>query len=264
MPEEDLINTQIRDSVQFTNHTVMGHAASQSASMLDALMAETIGMAMYNAVNTQHNAQMIGNAAVAASCAKMLKVQAVPWLPQPVTPFNPAVASVTEAAGQTGTFTVAGSNFAPGLSALISQNGQLLTTISGSGITNISAQAFTMAATLKPGSYSIQVVNVDLGFSSPFAFTVPAAVNPAVTSVTEIAGQAGTFTVAGSGFAPGLSALIQNGPLVMAVSGPAITNVTAVSFTMAASLTPGTYTIQVANADKGFSAPYTFTVVSVQ
>jgi len=171
MPD-DLVNTQVRDAVQFANFTVMGNAGSESASMLDALMAETVGMAMYNAVNTQHNAQMISQAAVAASCARMLKVQAVPWLPPvPVTP--PSVSGVTAAQSPANTYTVAGSGFATGLKAVIFQNGAAPITISGTAITNVSPAQFTMqTATLAAGNYTIEVVNPDGGQSAPYLFTV--------------------------------------------------------------------------------------------
>ncbi len=174
---ENLVNTQIRDSVHFTNHAVLGHAASQSASMLDALMAETIGMAMYNAINTQHNAQMVSGAAVAASCAKMLRVQAVPWLPPPVAPVNPVVSGVTPPPQGSNTYTVAGSGFVTGLNAEIFQNGALLETVAGSAITNVTATSFAMESVplTAGGAYSLQVVNADQGRSAPFNFTVPTA-----------------------------------------------------------------------------------------
>jgi len=174
MAEENLVNTQIRDSVQFANHTVTGHAASQSASMLDTLMAETIGMAMYNAVNTQHNAQMVSSAAVAASCAKMLKVQAVPWLAPAIVPVNPVVTGVTPPAAPSTAYTVNGSGFAVGLSVEIFQNGALLETLSGSAISNVTAISFSLQSVpLAPGgTFTIQVVNADQGRSAPFSFTV--------------------------------------------------------------------------------------------
>lgn len=173
MPEEDLVNTQIRDAVHAANYTVMGHAAAQSAGMVDALMAETIGMAMYNAVNTQHNAQMIGSAAVAASCAKMLRTQAPPWLPPPVVPVNPVVTGVTPLTAGTATLTVAGSGFAPGLSAQIFQNGALLEQVSGTAVSAATAAAFTAESVpLTAGTYTIQVLNADQGLSAPFSFTL--------------------------------------------------------------------------------------------
>ena len=145
MANADFLNEQIKDSVEYTNHTVLGHAPSHSTSMLDALMAETIGMAMYNAVNTQHNAQLVSSAAVTATCAKMLKVPSMPWLAQPLAAvIPPIVTSVAPVAGTTPTFLVTGAGFAPGLSVEIFENGLLTGTVSGKSITNITPASFDM------------------------------------------------------------------------------------------------------------------------
>ncbi len=83
MPGENTINDQIIDSVDFVNNTNMGVSPSQTMAMLDAVMAETIGMAMHNAVTTQQNGQMIGNASVTATCAKILSVPLAKASPPP-------------------------------------------------------------------------------------------------------------------------------------------------------------------------------------
>ena len=70
------VNSQISDSVSDAVATILGNAPSQGFSLLDTVMAETVGMMMHNAVTAQQNAQMIGNAAVTATCAKMLQAQA--------------------------------------------------------------------------------------------------------------------------------------------------------------------------------------------
>jgi hypothetical protein len=174
MPEhEDLVNTQIRDAVQFLNETTIGQAAAHSTGLIDTLMAETIGMAMYNAVNTQHNAQMIGSAAVAASCAKMLRSHAAPWMPPPVVPVNPVVTGVTPLTAGTSTFTASGTGFAAGLSVQIFQNGALLEQVSGSAISAVTATSFTwQSMALAAGTYTIQVLNINQGLSAPFSFTL--------------------------------------------------------------------------------------------
>lgn len=170
---EEYINSQLRDAVDFANHRVMGHAGSQSASMLDALMAETVGMAMYNAVNTQHNAQMVGNAAVAASCARMLKVQGIPWLPPTPLTVAPVITSVVPTQGVANSYTVAGVGFAPLLTAELFQSGALLERISGKAITNVTPISFALQSIpLSAGTYAIQVVNTDGGRSAPFSFDV--------------------------------------------------------------------------------------------
>lgn len=174
MPEhEDMVNTQIRDAVQFSNDTTIGQAAAHSTGMIDTLMAETIGMAMYNAVNTQYNAQMIGSAAIAASCAKMLRTQAAPWMPPPVVPVPPVVTAVTPLTAEASTFTATGTGFAPGLSVHIFQSGVLLEQVSGSAISVVTATSFTwQSMALAAGTYTIQVLNADQGLSAPFSFAL--------------------------------------------------------------------------------------------
>lgn len=90
------INSQINDSVTTTLADVLGNAPAQAFGMLDTIMAETVGMMMHNAVSAQQNAQMVGNAAVTATCAKMLQVQTTvtsksPPKPPPFSPppFSP-------------------------------------------------------------------------------------------------------------------------------------------------------------------------------
>lgn len=70
------VNSQVTDSVTTTIANVLGNAPAQGFGLLDTVMAETVGMMMHNAVTAQQNAQMVGNAAVTATCAKMLQVQA--------------------------------------------------------------------------------------------------------------------------------------------------------------------------------------------
>src|SRR3990167_6226169 len=53
--------------------------------MLDTVMVETLGMAMYNAVNRQQNAGMVSSASVTAACARMLNAYP-PYTPPPVPP----------------------------------------------------------------------------------------------------------------------------------------------------------------------------------
>lgn len=102
---DNLVNGQILDSVADVVTLANGTAPSQAFAMLDAVMAETLGMAMYNAVSRQQGGGMIGSAAVTAACARMLgspfgiapppspPVPPVPWphvepLP-PVPPLPP-------------------------------------------------------------------------------------------------------------------------------------------------------------------------------
>ena len=66
------VNSQIVDSVASVVTLTSGSAPSQSFGMLDTVLAEAFGMAMYNAVNRQQSGSMISSAAVTAACARML------------------------------------------------------------------------------------------------------------------------------------------------------------------------------------------------
>lgn len=89
------VNSQINDSVSSTIATVLGNAPAQGFGLLDTVMAETVGMMMHNAVTAQQNAQMVGNAAVTATCAKMLQVQPPGGKSKKTTPppFSPPIFS---------------------------------------------------------------------------------------------------------------------------------------------------------------------------
>lgn len=67
------VNSRIVDSVASVVTLNTGQAPSQAFGMLDAVMVESLGMAMHNAVMRQQGASMVGNAAVTAACAKMLQ-----------------------------------------------------------------------------------------------------------------------------------------------------------------------------------------------
>ncbi len=86
--EDSTVNSQIVDSVSSVVTLSTGQAASQALGMLDAVLLETLGMAMYNAVNRQQSAGMISAAAVTAACAKMLAAP-FPIAPPSLTPGPP-------------------------------------------------------------------------------------------------------------------------------------------------------------------------------
>ena len=70
--DDNTVNSQVVDSVASVVTLATGHAASQALGMLDAVLLESLGMSMYNAVNRQQSAGMISAAALTATCAKML------------------------------------------------------------------------------------------------------------------------------------------------------------------------------------------------
>ncbi len=90
MPEQ-FVNDQIVESVADVVTLNSGHAPAQSAAMLDVVMAETMGMSMYNAVSRQQASSMVGSAAVTSACAKMLQTPfaiLAPIGPLPVPPVG--------------------------------------------------------------------------------------------------------------------------------------------------------------------------------
>jgi hypothetical protein len=91
-------NTRIVDSVTGAATLLTGQSPSQAFAMLDAVMVETLGMAMYNAVNRQQNAGMTSAAAVTAACARMLGAP-FPAPPPPPPPAPPAPPVITPLPG---------------------------------------------------------------------------------------------------------------------------------------------------------------------
>ncbi|WP_188262100.1 RebB family R body protein [Azospirillum tabaci] len=89
MSDEGTVNTQVIDATSDIVTLLTGQSPAQSFAMLDAVMVETLGMAMHNAVHRQQNAGMVNSAAVTAACAKMLAV------PFPTTPPPPPSGSST-------------------------------------------------------------------------------------------------------------------------------------------------------------------------
>lgn len=67
-------NDVITDSVTQTNTLLTGLAAPHGMALVDITSAETMGMAMHNAISAQQNAQLTTNASVTATCAKMLSI----------------------------------------------------------------------------------------------------------------------------------------------------------------------------------------------
>jgi len=97
MNEQGTVNSQIIDSVADVVTLNDGIAPSTAFGMLDTVMTETLGMAMYNAVSRQQGSSMIGSAATTAVCAKMLATPFVTEVflpPKPVPPPPPPPSGV--------------------------------------------------------------------------------------------------------------------------------------------------------------------------
>ncbi|HEU0099461.1 MAG TPA: RebB family R body protein [Allosphingosinicella sp.] len=87
--DQGSVNGQIVDSVADVVTLSSGIAPTQAFGMLDSVMTETLGMAMYNAVSRQQGSSMIGSAATTAVCAKMLSTPFAFEIPSPPPPPAP-------------------------------------------------------------------------------------------------------------------------------------------------------------------------------
>jgi hypothetical protein len=88
MNEDGSVNSQITDSVTQTSTLLAAQGVAGSMSMLDIILAETLGMAMHNAVFRQQQNQLTNSAAITAACAKMLQAP-FPIKPPPPSPLPP-------------------------------------------------------------------------------------------------------------------------------------------------------------------------------
>jgi uncharacterized coiled-coil protein SlyX len=84
------VNSQVLDAAANILALSTGQSPAQAFGMLDAVLLETLGMAMYNAVNRQHSASMVNAAAVTRVCAKMLGVPLDLGPAPPAPPPSPA------------------------------------------------------------------------------------------------------------------------------------------------------------------------------
>ncbi len=218
--QDGTVNDQITDSFTQTMTHVVGNSPSETKSMLDTLMAETIGMAMYNAVTNQHNAQVVSNASVIAACARMLKAPiavspAVPIMPPPgilsVTPTPMPLSSPTQV------ITVVATGLQTGFSvSILNEEDALLATLSGTTqltyTPGSSSFTFQTPVFTTPGTYSLRIQNPSMGNigsipSAPFAITV-ASVAPQVKSIIPTGPE--TYHVSGNCFHPQMTAIFED------------------------------------------------------
>lgn len=268
MADEGTVNSQITDSVAQVATAVLGPAPTQTTGMLDAVMAEAIGMAMYNAVTTQHNSQMVASAAIAAACARMLKIPGAAPLPfklvlPVVTGTTPARLQVTSAAQEV---QVAGSNFQQDLSVdVFGPDGSKIGSLSGSQqISGVASLSFTMNSNLfvAAGNYGIEVVNPDGGRSSRYEIAVESQ-NPSITAVANTSPSTGTYdlTVTGSGFQPKLTVNVtdHSGAALSGIAAPTVASASSFTVVITPGSSTGPFSIQVVNPDGGQSNAYLFT-----
>ena len=262
MPE-DTVNTMITDAVTQSVASVLGNSPAGTKSMLDALMAETLGMAMYNAVANQHNAQMTGNASTTAACVRMLKTKpAAPGVTADKS--KPMVISVTPSvipiATTATTVRISGVNFDPGLTAEITLTGLPFATLHGSSqLSDLTSTGFSFSNALftGEGSYGLQVMNPDGGLSPVCVLNVMAQA-PVITSV-QPSSDGKSAAVQGSNFMTGLSMTVsnQNGNPVAVQTIINISN-TGCTVNFVDDLSKGVYAIQITNTDKRSSNNFLF------
>jgi hypothetical protein len=96
MSEHGSVNSQIVDSVTDVVTLTNALAPANAFGMLDAVMTETLGMSMYNAVSRQQGGSMIGSAAATAVCAKMLSTPFPFEIPPAPVPPKPAGGGVND------------------------------------------------------------------------------------------------------------------------------------------------------------------------
>jgi len=266
MADDTTVNAQIVDSVLQTTASVLGSAPSQTTGMLDALMTETLGMAMYNAVTTQHNSQMVTSAAVTAACSRILKVSGAPMIPpKPAKPMivgispNPVVPSP-----DTQVIEVVGLGFQDGMTVQIfDANGKKIADLMGPRqIADIRPASFSMITNVfsAEADYLFQVTNPDKAVSPqfPVAAIFPP---PVVQNITQSSsGIPGTYTLSGSGFQQGLATEVAD-ELFSPVSSQVASAVTGKSFDM--KITPpaggsAVFSVVVVNPDRRRSKPRMF------
>jgi hypothetical protein len=261
---EGTVNSQITDSVTQTIAAVLGNSSAETKSMLDTLMAETVGMAMYNAVNNQHNAQMVSNASTTAACARMLKT---PFpAPPSVRVSVPTVTAVTPVpiplAPTSAQVQVTGAAFDPDLTVELTASGKKIAVLSGSAqLIGVTPTGFSFSNSIftAEGTYGMQIRNPDGGTSASVSLSVLAQA-PSISGVTSVTG---SITVAGANFQPNLSVAVvnQNG---VPVSGPVVSAITSGGFTVkfSVALAAGLYGITVTNPDGRSSSNYLFSVAA--
>jgi hypothetical protein len=87
MPDE--VNPQVVESVNLSNHMVLGQAVAQSHGVTLQSSACAFSILMLNAVTTQNSSAQIANAAVVTTCAEILKAGATVSSPSEPNHQNP-------------------------------------------------------------------------------------------------------------------------------------------------------------------------------
>ncbi len=75
MADGVLVNSQITDAVTQTNVKVVGESPATAVALATQVMAQSVGLAMENATQTQGGMQQVNNAATAALIAMIIEVE---------------------------------------------------------------------------------------------------------------------------------------------------------------------------------------------
>ncbi|MBN8466719.1 RebB family R body protein [Corallococcus exiguus] len=81
MAVQTTVNPQITDAIATTQAATVGEASSVAFGMLFQMEAQSFAMGMQNAVMGQRGMQQIGEAVIAATCARLLQAIAPPPTP---------------------------------------------------------------------------------------------------------------------------------------------------------------------------------------
>ncbi|HEY3382541.1 MAG TPA: hypothetical protein VGK32_12275 [Vicinamibacterales bacterium] len=170
------------------------------------------------------------------------------------------------------TILVAGSNFRPGLSALLTKSTGDTSTFSGTAIKNLTETSFELDVMVPDaGTYSLSVTNPASLPSPPVTLTAAPATSPrpAVVGISPGTPTQGTASqkiyVGGSQFHPGLTVELTGPGGTSTVGGGNVQNVTATTFQVVVTLAEaGSWSLRVVNPGSQASEPFAFTVRAVE
>ena len=72
------MNSQVTDAITQANALAVGEGPAASMAMVNAVMAETLGMMMHNAITAQNGMQTIAKSATAVVCSLIISQGATP------------------------------------------------------------------------------------------------------------------------------------------------------------------------------------------
>ncbi|PSW07153.1 RebB family R body protein, partial [Photobacterium lipolyticum] len=79
MSEQTSLDGDWHEVIEKTEKLSTSVYSEQQTGLIDSMFAETLGLAMQNAITTQLNAQMTTAASVTSACARMLSAPVPPF-----------------------------------------------------------------------------------------------------------------------------------------------------------------------------------------